>query len=1124
MNNLYPEVNDPEFNLKILEKKEFLDNSTNFKIKDVEKEADKLCSLKFELNPHQQFVKNYLSINTPYNSLLLYHGLGTGKTCSAITISEDMRKYMKQMGISKRIIIVASPNVQDNFRQQLFDDRKLIKEGNRWIVEGCSGNNYLKELNPANLKGLSKKKIINQVNKIINNYYLFMGYIEFANYISKQINITDNFSEDEKKKIKKHKLEKIFANRLIIIDEVHNIRISDDNQKDKRVARMLDELVNYVNPLRLLLLSATPMYNDHKEIIWLLNLMNKNDGRSKLKISDVFDSDGNFKIDERGKEIGKELLVRKSRGYISFLRGDNPYTFPYRIFPSNFNKSKSVFSITYPKKNLLGNPIIQAIEHLDIFTVNMHTYQEKIYNFVIESIRKDLDKLEEVKTIDKFGYTILQRPLEALNITYPIDMDDSSKVEISELVGQGGLKRVMNFSSSKSNFEYKDDIEKKYGRIFSEKELKKYSSKMDSICESIHNSDGISLIYSQYIDGGIIPLALSLEERGYKHFGSSSLFKNPPKNTKNNFSYIMITGDKDISPDNAEAVKRLSDSDNKNGEKIKVVIISRAGAEGLDFKNIRQIHILDPWYNTNRIEQIIGRGVRTCSHKELPFTKRNTMIFLYGTLLKNEEESVDMYIYRNAERKAINIGKVSRVLKENAIDCLLNKSQMNASDVNMDQKKKLLLSNKKDIIYKIGNKSFSQICDYMESCSYTCIPNVNIKDVDIKLDTYEIEINQSLLEKIKDLFKEHYFYKEDDIIKILNYDRFYSKEQIQVVLDFILNDSNELLIDYYGREGKLVNIGIYYFFQPLELEDNKSNSIYDKIRPINFKREKLIYDVPSKFENSTVIMNMDETDTKIKILDIFKDKFKVAFTHDKEKKKGDDDWYRNVASAIKRLSDSGMSKSSLEHSVLSHLWDFCLEDDKLSVLNYLYKTNNSDLDSFEKRMKEEILEPRILKNKGISGIFIQSSNSTKLYVLNEQEWQLAKKTDMSDLSKVIEKEVKNKIKNLNDLIGFVILFKDKQMVFKQKSLKDKGQLGARCDQAGKKETIKFLNLVLGSIRATENCSSIIFNEKTTKNIGSIELCCYLELILRCYDINNLNNKIWFLGSEYSELVLKKLKN
>ena len=87
--------------------------------KIAEKISDKLCNVKdFELTNHQQFVRNFLSFETPYNSLLLYHGLGTGKTCSAIGVSEEMRTYLKQMNISERIIIVASPNVQENFKMQ----------------------------------------------------------------------------------------------------------------------------------------------------------------------------------------------------------------------------------------------------------------------------------------------------------------------------------------------------------------------------------------------------------------------------------------------------------------------------------------------------------------------------------------------------------------------------------------------------------------------------------------------------------------------------------------------------------------------------------------------------------------------------------------------------------------------------------------------------------------------------------------------------------------------------------------------------------------------------------------------------------------------------------------------
>ena len=76
----------------------------------------------FSLLTHQNIVRDYINLLTPYRGLLLYHGLGSGKTCSAISVAEEMREYNKQMGIGKRIIVVASPNVQENFKVQLFDE------------------------------------------------------------------------------------------------------------------------------------------------------------------------------------------------------------------------------------------------------------------------------------------------------------------------------------------------------------------------------------------------------------------------------------------------------------------------------------------------------------------------------------------------------------------------------------------------------------------------------------------------------------------------------------------------------------------------------------------------------------------------------------------------------------------------------------------------------------------------------------------------------------------------------------------------------------------------------------------------------------------------------------------
>ena len=113
---LYPTLNDPNFNTKIALRKEFFDTKMDVdNTKSVEEEAEILCNAQIELAPNQQFVRNFLSVETPYNSLLLYHGLGTGKTCSAISVAEEMRDYMKQMGITQQIIVIASPNVQENF-------------------------------------------------------------------------------------------------------------------------------------------------------------------------------------------------------------------------------------------------------------------------------------------------------------------------------------------------------------------------------------------------------------------------------------------------------------------------------------------------------------------------------------------------------------------------------------------------------------------------------------------------------------------------------------------------------------------------------------------------------------------------------------------------------------------------------------------------------------------------------------------------------------------------------------------------------------------------------------------------------------------------------------------------
>ena len=1135
--NLYPSLDDSEFNIKIALKKEFNEtkyDGTIFSVDEIEEQAKKLCEADFELSPNQLFVRNFLSFQTPYNSLLLYHGLGSGKTCSAISVSEEMRDYLKQLGITQRIIVVASPNVQENFKLQLFDDRKLKQIDGLWNLRACTGNKYLKEINPMNMKGLSKEKVIRQIKRIINNSYLFLGYTEFANYIQNISKVTEENPKKKKNEVIR-KLKKHFNNRLVVIDEVHNIRITGEKQ-DKRIAQELLKLVSYVDNLRLLFLSATPMYNSYKEIIWLLNIMNKNDKRSTIELKDVFDSNGNLLIGPDGTNIGEELIKRKSTGYVSFVRGENPYTFPYRIFPSLFSIQNTFKELTYPKKQLNGKEILQPLEHLDVYVTNCGSFQQIGYNYIIDSIKEKASSKKEglpsFENLDTFGYTILQKPLQALNMLYPTKLleDDSPKFDSKILLGSEGLKRCMKWKETtnpptRNNFEYKNDD---FGKIFSPENIGKYSGKIKNIVDNIYNSDGIVLIYSQFIDGGVIPMALALESIGFTRFGNkaSNLFKTSqhpvidsktylPKDKMDNpeefrpATYTLLTGEKALSPDKVYDLKNLTDEDNKNGEKIKVIIISMTGSEGLDFKNLRQVHIMEPWYNLSLVEQIIGRAVRTCSHKQLPFKQRNVEIFLYGTIFSDsEEEAADLYIYRLAELKAIQIGQVSRILKESSVDCILNIEQTNFTEENMNTIVPQQLSNKMVIQFPIGDKPNTVSCDYMETCDFKCKPFKDIKEENIKLDTYNeafIFMNtDKIIQRIRELFKNRFFYKKENLISEINVFKNYPLIQINAALSILIDDKNEFISDRFNRLGHLVNIENYYLFQPVELND-KNISVFDRRNPIDYKRQEIIIPIAKEQPKIKIKLDVEEQTNKNTIISLIKTNYDIALTNTNKIERGEDSWYVFAAylfSTNYLTSNFNINKEDYSEFILNNILELLIFDDIKSILDYLYFSPS--LSSFEQLIKN-YFDNQILKINDIEGIILPKENKQFLLVKSETEWLKGQQEDYVDLAPAIKEKI-IKLTNMNQYLGFIGDFKNEYNIFKVKNMEDKRSKGARCDQAGKAETIKLLNAILQENKYTN---------ANTKGRNKKEFCVIQELVLRSFNKIKKNNKIWFLTPQES---------
>ena len=1273
-NTVYPSLNDPNFVEKISKKREFFDTQIDGTIyENIKEHSDKLSKMPFELEPHQNFVRNFMSFQTPYNSLLLYHGLGTGKTCSAIGICEEMRDYMKQIGLNKKIIFIASENVQDNFKNQLFDENKLVNQNGLWSSKTCAGNKIINEINPTHIKNIPKEKIVSMVKTLIRNNYSFYGYEKFANYIHSVL--TNNaIINDEEIKVTPSmikSLKRVFNGSLIVIDEVHNIRTVEKgdhkhcllhrNTKDDRAKKqniknsrqdctpfLLETLVKYSDNVRLLLMSATPMYNSYKEIIWLLNLMNINDKRSIMNINDVFTSNGEI------KEGGKDLIARKATGYISFVKGENPYTFPYRVYPIVFNEKQSILyhENKYPKYQFNTKQISEDSRNriIDIYLNQIEmcngcgNCQSCIYKYIINYLKKkentrvtnkgEKTQLPGLEDMESFGYSYLQGLIQSLIITFPYpeyinvirnvpkvtyntnsntnsntssnyvssqnisvnmdlnadlnietnsdeniddtnavyynkggssadvvfdsdvskDVEDNTEVVFNsqdenivspdDLFGKNGLSRVVKFEEIvkppfKGNYEYNEN----YNSFFSHKNIGKFSIKIKAVLDNIYNllldkpNDGIILIYSQYIDSGLIPMTLALEEFGFARFGKNtkSLFKEPPTSVvdvrtmkppenKNDFMparYSLITGDSRFSPDNNFEVKALTNDDNKDGHKIKIILISRSGSEGIDLKFIRQVHILDPWYNMNRIEQIIGRSVRNNSHKELPFEKRNVQIFMHGTLLDNNiEETADMYLYRVAEFKATQIGQITRILKENSVDCILNTQQQNFSQEKMNIEVEQVLSNHLIVPnFKVGDKPFSSNCDFMETCEYNCQNDNKINE--LNYDTYnENFINTNIttiINKIKQLFKKHFFYDKDTLIYQINIIKHYPIIQIFGALTYLI-DNQEIFIDKFGREGRLVNIDNLYLFQPSEISDINI-PIIERSVPVDFKHNKikiLINDDLKQEIKQDVNYNIINTINNTLLF--------INNTNNIEVNKeiiGEKNWYIDYNKILPKLTENLTNFEDYKLSILiSHIIDNLGYIEKKKLLEYIYALSSIKKESTEFYIRDFFDKKNSFMVGSSSYVYLYESND----ILNifKLMGNKIEKLDDYEIKKITSKEEFTTMKlreNINSqfLIGFYFYEKNNNNhVFKIKEMKSSKDrdTGARCIESNKNTIISQINRIVNNDLFNNENTKLIKDKKGNKiqeKITRGELCVFAEIVLRFYEETNHNGERWFLN-------------
>ena len=1097
----YPHLDDPLFQSKIALKKEF-EYKYDGTVKDVKIKLKESClkNQEFELAPHQEFIKRFISYQTPYNGILLYHGLGSGKTCSAIGITETIREYSKYIHNFKKIIIIASPNVQENFKLQLFDPSKLQKINNAWIMNGCLGNSLIDELNVYQIHSLSKEDLIYKINKLIKKYYHFTGYIEFANRIENCIVVNDVIN----KRLTQKKLSAMFEGCLIVIDEIHNIRLNSDNKDDKKVANALYTLVQYVKYSKLVFLTGTPMYNDPKEILYILNILNMNDNRSIVSVKEIFNKDNEFIVDEDGEEIGKNLFIMKANGYVSYVRGENPYTFPYLINPSMYNDPNSLKILGgYPSRQFNKKQILEEdkVKYLDLYISPLSPTQEEGYDYVLSKIT---EKMEEgvFEDMDSFKYSIIQGPINALSIVYPTDKGKF-------LTGNKGLDSVMSYSErqnppSKNNFEYL-----RLDGMFSYDKIGEYSHKIKNILDHIINSNGIILIYSAYINGGIIPIALALEELGFSRFGSKSksLFKKPRNKPLNVYDlkrtgqsdefkqacYSIICGEKPLSPNNNEEIDALTHN-NVNGERVKVVIISQAGSEGIDLNNIRQVHIMEPWYNMNRIEQIIGRARRNCSHKDLPIEERNVQVFLHCSRVTANIETIDMYLYRLSEKKSIKIGKVSRVLKSISVDCILNKEQQNFAKLKDKLKIKLsIMINDEPVIisYRIKDKPFTSLCDYNDVCEYEC-HNRDLDGEDVSTYQYSYTKSNKVMDKVKKLFTYKHVYKKEELFKLLKMNGVHNEEIERSLKDL----ETQTLVDKYGKRGNIINVLDLYIFQPIEINDTQIPMI-ERITPIKVKPKDFRIDIEQ--ESAEPLESNDDNE----IMKIIRDKYDRAL-EEHDELKNEDDWYNFFNSGSNYLRQNGVDEETINMFLISHICEQLNFQDELSVLNTVYG-KDGDLDELIKDYYEQFI---IRKNGMLVILLIDVTKKTDkevIYSMGENtKWSPATYSEIEEVEGDIKRKFKKPATTFFNILGFMGINKSSNTFeFKIKDIKESKFTGAIVENKSKPEICEIINTTIGQPDK--------FNKKNTSSKKKNELCVLEELLLRHYDSINKQGMRYFLN-------------
>lgn len=907
---------------------------------------------KLILNSYQSFIKEYINPNTKYDRLLLIHSVGTGKTISALSAATS---FIKINPTSSVIIIGFTKHI---FKNELlnhpdfgFISKNELDEFKKAAILSNSGNiSDVKYY--TDLKMKYNRRLSNRDN---GGNFKFYGYKELMNKLldttklNKENKSITNMNNDDIKKninnglimINKDFL-KIFKNSLIICDEIHNVYNSFTQNNWGLAIELILDYYSHEKLIRAIFLSATPLNNNPKEIVSIINLLSNI--KDKIKVNMLFDSHNNLLNNI------VDIINNKINGKISYLLDSNPQLYPSKSFVGNSIKHINFLKfIRCPMSKLHFNTYKYLSNHQ-----NIDDFQ---HNIEFNSNSSELDESYQiVKDMKKYPVNLALDNRYLNDFVLPNPSNENLGIYLAIDI-KNKLKNADNKWKEKHSIEILEDNLHRYiitGNILLQKNIIKYSTKYYKLLldlkDIILNKHGKIFIYHHFVsNSGILFIQELLKINGYLDEFSAPISNSicnictktlaEHNKIKHDFipiRFILVTGD--FSKASIyKSLDKYNAISNNDGNEIRILLGSKAIKESYDLKAIQHIMITHSPDNISELIQIIGRAVRKNSHINLPVQQRHTNISIYVSSISDDK--INTFEETRYKKKMIThneIHQIENILFQNSIDYYIN--------------------------YNINNTGVNQLI----GSPFQMNKNINISK--INLNTFETYHLDNEINNVRYIIKRLFI----EVSNVFTYNDLYDSVQnppFNIEFNTKLISENSFILALYG---------LVYEKDNIHYENNNNIDNYQLVNKLFDPIDKIIIDLEY---NKNVIINInkyflltnfDNINTNINIDSYFRSNISIpAKTIDLDVYVNK---YKDQLYDYDYIYKQFIKITDFDQSLLAYSFDFHLEIIKKIISELYHKTKIADKD-FKLKLVEFYKSKHLL-------IYINDTNIKNMYKNN----------------------------------------------------------------------------------------------------------------------------------------------